>query len=268
MKIAVTLLMSLFILAACSSGEDVATINGNNISKRQFQAYLDFKRIQVRDDKHRETLLDQFLEREALSQVIKKQKGFDKLAAQAELDEFERQMNISRYFDGYLRDAVTEDKIKNYYVANEKDFSQEKVHVAHILFRLKKGMSEDERKAVLTRANEAYSKVKADASFEKVADEYSEDRISAKKGGDLGWLNKGAIDAKFSSTVFAMKKDEISEPFETSFGYHIVKIVDAPKTIKKPFEAVKGDIRYQLRQKIKDAQLKALKEQIKITRKD
>lgn len=255
------------VLASCSSGDNLATINGKNITKQQFDEYLQFKRIQVRNDDHRNALIDQFLEREALSQVIKNQNNFDKGAAQAELDEFERQMNISRYFDGYLSKAVTEEKIKNYYVANEADFTQQKVHVAHVLFRLNKGMAEEERKAKLTQANEAYSKLKADTKFEKIVDDYSEDRNSAKKQGDLGWLKQGAIDAKFSEKIFSMKKDEISEPFETSFGIHIVKVLDEPATIKKPYEAVMGDIRYQLRQLAKEAELKSLKSKIKISRK-
>ena len=254
------ILIATLLLLSCSSSDDIATINGKKITRQQFDEYLQFKRIQVRNDEHRNALIDQFLEREALSQVIKDQKKFNKAAAQAELDEFERQMNISRYFEKYLSDAVTEEKIKNYYVTNEAQYVQEKVHVAHVLFRLTKGMTEEERKVKLTQANEAYSKLKADVAFEKIVDDYSEDRISAKKQGDLGWLKKGAIDAKFSDKIFSMKKDELSEPFETSFGFHIV-------TIKKPYEAVKGDIRYQLRQLARDAELKALKSKIKISRK-
>lgn len=256
-------------LTGCLSSEDkLATINGEEVTKQEFEAYLDFKRIKVRDDNHRNALIDQFLEREALSQIISNEKSFDQAKAQAELDEFRRQMNISRYFEDYLKSAVTDQQIKNYYVTNEKKYTQQKVHVAHVLFRLKKGMSEQERKAKLTQANEAYSKLKAGASFKKIANDYSEDRISAKKAGDLGWLKKGAIDPKFSQKVFSMKKDELSEPFETSFGFHIVKVIDEPKTVKKPFEAVKGDIRYQLRQHSKQARLEALKGKIKIKRED
>lgn len=268
MKKLTILLVIIAMLNGCDSNDDViATINGKKISKQQFDAYLDFKHIQVRNDEHRNALIDQFLEREALSQVIKNQKNFDKTTAQAELDEFERQMNISRYFEKYLSEAVTEEKIKNYYVANETQYVQEKVHVAHILFRLAKGMTEEERKAKLTQANEAYSKLKADVPFEKIVDDYSEDRISAKKQGDLGWLKRGAIDARFSDKIFSMKKDELSGPFETSFGFHIVKMLDEPATVKKPFEAVKGDIRYQLRQLANEAELKALKSKINISRK-
>jgi len=255
-------------LVGCSyfeQGDTIATVNGRDVTQQEFDAYLTLKRIQIRDDKHRSTLLEQYLQRDALSQAI--ESTYDdtaKQAAAAELDEFRRQMNISRYFERYLKDAVTEQKIQNYYAANEEKYTDTKVHVAHVLFRLKQGMTEAERKAKLTTATEAWSKLKAGDDFGKIADDYSEDRISAKKGGDLGWLKKGAIDPKFSMKVFEMKKDELSEPFETSFGYHIVKIIEEPKTVKKPFEAVKGDIRYLLRQQTKEAELDRLKAQTKI----
>jgi len=249
---------------SCSSDNDLAKINGETISKQQFEDYLEFKRINVRDKKHRDALVDQFLQNVALSAVVSQQSDFDKNKAEAEIEEFRRQMNISRYFEAYLKSAVTDQQIKNYYTANEDKYSEQKVHVAHVLVRLAKGMSETERKAKLTHVNEAYSKLKAGEKFEKIADDYSEDRVSAKKAGDLGWLKKGAVDPKFSEKIFSMKKDEVSEPFETSFGFHIVKLVDDVKVVKKPFEAIKGDIRYQLRQQAKEAELKKLKDTITI----
>lgn len=260
--------VSFMLSCSSSSDDDIATINGDGINKQKFETYLIFKRIKVRDDKHRAALLDQFLEAEALSRVISQQKMFNKEMADAELDEFRRQMNIGRYFEAYLNNAVGDEEIKNYYVANMEKYSQQKTHVSHILIRLKKGMTEKDRRAKLTLANEAYSKLKAGEEFKKIADDYSEDRISAKKSGDLGWLKKGAIGPKFSNKIFSMKKSELSEPFETSFGFHIVKIIDEPKTVKKPYKAVKGDIRYQLRQRAKQAELDSLKEKIKIIKKN
>lgn len=255
------------LLMACSGeqGEVIASVNGKDITSNEFDTYLAFKRIQVRDEKHRAALLSQYAEREALSVVI--ENGLDEKAQaanRAELESFKQQMIISRYFDSFLKDAVTEQKIKNYYATHEDQYSDTRVHIAHVLFRLKKGMAESERKAKLTIATEAWSKLKASGDLKKIADDYSEDRISAKKGGDLGWLKKGSIDPAFSKKIFEMKKDEISEPFETSFGYHIVKIIDEPKVVKKPFEAVKGDIRYQLRQQIKNVELERIKSLAKI----
>ena len=255
------------LLAACTQeqGEVIATVNGKAITESEFDAYLKNKRLHVRNDKHRLALLEQYASREALSRVI--ENGLDaqaKAANQAELESFRRQMVISRYFDNYLRQAVSEEKISNYYATHQDQYSDTRMHVAHILFRLKKGMSETERKARLTLAHEAWSKLKAGEDFGKVANDYSEDRISAKKGGDLGWLKQGAISPVFSKKIFAMKKGDVSEPFETAFGYHIVTVLDGPRVVKKPFEAVKGDIRYQLRQQARQAELERLKAQAKI----
>lgn len=257
-----------FVLTACSAVDDgdvIATVNGNDVTAKEFDAYLVFKRLKVRDDNHRKALLDQYLEREALSRVIEnKLDEKTRLLADAELADFRKQMIVNRYFERFLNDTVTEQKVQNYYASNGERYSDTKVHVAHILFRLKKGMTEAERKAKLTTAMEAYSKLNAGEPFAKVADDYSEDRISAKKGGDLGWLKEGAIEAGFSTKIFGMKQSEISEPFETSFGYHIVTVLDEPKTVTRSFESVKGDIRYQLRQEVKQAEIDSLGSAIEI----
>jgi len=187
------------LLVACSGdqGEVIATVNGKDVTSNEFDAYVAFKRIQIRDDKHKASLLRQYLERDALSDVIESQ--YDDSARTkitAEVDDFRRQANISRYFESYLKESVTDQKIQNYYATHEDEYSDTKIHVAHVLIRLKKGLSETERKAKLTIATEAWSRLKASGDMKKIADDYSEDRISAKKAGDLGWLKKGAIDPK------------------------------------------------------------------------
>lgn len=259
--------LALVVMGGCGDkGEKIADVNGKTITKQQFDAYLKFKHITAKDDKKRDALLNQYLEREALAAVIEKSKLLDKAMIEAELNEFKKQMLISRYFDKYLKEKVSDVAVKNYYASNAAKYQERKVHVAHILIRTNRKMGEAERKAKLTTAQEAYSKIKSGESFEKVAKEYSEDAISAKKGGDLGWLKEGSIDKKFSDTVFNMKPGDISEPFETPFGFHIVKLIEGPTVTQRPFDAVKGDIRYQLRNQAKAAELKRLTSEAKITR--
>ena len=258
-------------LAGCSgskeNGEVIARVNGVEITAQQFQAYLDFKRIKVRDEAHRELLLDQYLERQGLSILLQsKQDEKEKLLAQAELEDFQRQMTISRYFERHLKEEVTDEKIRNYYVGNPDKYSQEKVHVAHILLRLRRDMSEAERRARLTQINEMYSRLKAGADFAEMARAESEDSVSAGKGGDLGWMKKGAIDTQFSEQMFALGKNEISAPFETPFGYHIIKVLEPAKTTTQSLESVTGDIRYLLRQQVKQAHEDELEAELKIER--
>jgi peptidyl-prolyl cis-trans isomerase C len=254
-------------LSACSQQDEevVASIDGKDVSAKQFQAYLDFKRIRISDDQHRRTVLDQYLQREGLSRLIEsRQDEKARLAIAAEIDDFRRQVVISRYFENYLKAAVNEEKIRNYYLANQEQYSQRKVHVAHILLRLQRGMSEQDRGVRLTRINEIYSKLKAGADFAETAREYSEDSISSRKGGDLGWMKKGAIDDAFSERMFSLGKGEISQPFETPFGFHVIKVLDEPRTITRSLESVTGDIRYILRQQARQAHQAELQAELKI----
>jgi peptidyl-prolyl cis-trans isomerase C len=261
------LLILLLVLgvSSCSKNEtSLAEVDGKSITQAQFNAYLKFKRLDGKDDARRVKLLDQYLERAALAAAIEKTDVLDTALIGAELEEFRKQMLISRYFEKYLNDAVSEDAVKNYYTTHAADYEENQVHVAHILIRTNPKMSETERKAKLTAAQEAYSQIRTGKDFAKIAEQASEDKVSAKKGGDLGWIKKGAIDARFSKIAFELEAGAVSEPFETPFGYHVVKVLEAPRTIKKPFEVVAGDIRYRLRNQAKKAELDKLVAGVKV----
>ena len=95
-----------------------------------------------------------------------------------------------------------------------------------------------------------YSSIMNGESFEEIAKESSNDRKSAQKGGELGWISSGGnVYPSFENAVFNLiANNEISKPFQTPNGWHIVKRLD--------FENVKSyeDLRYELKNKIqKDA---------------
>ena len=95
-----------------------------------------------------------------------------------------------------------------------------------------------------------YSSIINGGSFEEIAKESSNDRKSAQKGGELGWITSGGnVYPSFENAVFSLtSNNEISNPFQTPNGWHIVKRLD--------FEDVKSyeDLRYELKNKIqKDA---------------
>jgi len=264
-----TLTLLVVALAGCGNGKSeqpaqLAVINDNPITQAEFAAYLKFKRAPADDQKRRQMLLDQYLEREALASAIEKAQLLDRELIAAELNEFRKEMLISRYFEKFLKDKVTEQAVQNYYNTHAADYEERRAHGAHILIRTNKAMSETERKVKLTTAQEAYSKIRAGQDFGDIAKDYSEDKVSAKKGGDLGWLKEGSIDARFSKTLFDLEPGSVSEPFETPFGFHVVKLIESPKVVKRPLSAVAGDIRYQLRAKAKKAELERLVKEVKI----
>lgn len=255
----------LAVLAGCdSSGEQIASVNGKAVSQANFDAYLKFKRVPTQNPEWVNRELDEYLEREGLAGQIDAQQLLPAEQVEVEVNEFRKQMLISRYFEQFLRDRVNDEAVRNFYATNPEQFQAKKTHVAHILLRTNPGMSEAERQALLTKAQEVYSRANAQEDFAVLAKEYSEDQLSAQRGGDLGWLQEGAIDPAFSSKVFAMKAGELSEPLVTPFGFHVLKVLEGPQVIKQPFEAVSGDIRYRLRQEAKQAELERLKAAAKI----
>lgn len=101
------------------------------------------------------------------------------------------------------------------------------VNVEHIM-RLTRGLEADRIPAQKALIDSIYNVVKEDPSkFEQLARELSEDPGSARRGGSLGWFGSGAMVEEFDSVAFALPVGAISEPFSTTFGFHIAKKIDA-----------------------------------------
>lgn len=262
----ITIIAASLALTGCGA-DTLAKVGDRTITKEEFDAYLRLKGLAKADEKRRDALLSQYLEREALAQAIEKSRALDAALVGAELDEQRRELLISRYFEKKLRESVSDEAIRNHYTANAEAFQEKRVRVAHVLVRASASMSETERNAKLTRAQEAHSKLLAGADFAKIAANYSEDTVSAGKGGDLGWLKEGAIDQAFSRRVFEMKTGDLSEPFQSAFGYHIVKVLEGPVLVKRALEEVSGDIRYRLRNELKETETKRLMSSVRTTKK-
>ncbi len=253
-------------LTACGHGDNVAEVDGQAITKTEFDAYLKFKRIDGKADNASKAALDSYVEKKALVAAIMDEDKLDKAALEVELEDFRAQMLLSRYFETFLNEAVTDSAIENFYRDNAARWTKKKVKISHVLVRTRADMKENELQAKLTQAREAYSQLQAGKSFEEVAKRYSEDDLTARNGGDLGWIGEGAVDQAFSAKAFELKQGDISEPFKTHYGFHIIKVVEGPATVTDSLDSVKGDIRYELRSAAKEAELKRLLSNVAVER--
>lgn len=93
----------------------------------------------------------------------------------------------------------------------------------HILLTPSTIRTEEETK---TQLNSIRSRIIDGEDFGNLADEFSEDPGSAKKGGDLGWLGMGVLADEFERTMIESDINEISEVFETQFGFHFLEVID------------------------------------------
>ena len=121
--------------------------------------------------------------------------------------------------------GTTEDKLKESYEKNKHQY-----HLAHILISVKSdsnpnGLSDEDAKK---KAEEILKKIKDGADFATLAKENSNDTANASNGGDLGWSSKedNSFVSEFSSAAYALSKDQVSDVVKTSFGYHIIKVLD------------------------------------------
>ena len=98
---------------------------------------------------------------------------------------------------------------------------KEEVNAAHILISTQ-DKSEEEALALVNEI-----KIKANKNnFVELAKEYSDDPGSKENGGNLGWFGKGLMIPEFEEAVFKLNKGKISEPIKTSFGYHLILLLD------------------------------------------
>ncbi|MBW8184508.1 peptidylprolyl isomerase [Shewanella nanhaiensis] len=264
----VTLSMIGLLLTACSDSDNrVATVGGKEVTSNEINAYLNYKRIDTHNEQQVISATDHYLNNLALVTAIEQQKSLDEAAIKAELFELKKDLILNRYLQQFLDKSVNDVAIRNYYAENQDKYQETKAKVSHLLLRVAPNMSEQERQVVYSKAMEAYSKLRAGEPFEQIAQTYSEDKVSAKRGGSLGWMLKGAISPVFSNKVFEeLEKGEISEPFLTEFGYHIVLLEQAPSVVKQPFEKVRGDIKRILRKMAKDAELSRLTASVEINK--
>ncbi len=199
-------------------------------------------------------LVKRMLEVKAISDIAKKE-GFDKRPDIAE----QLQITVNNFIASeyiakvVIKDiSVTDKDVEQYYEINKDKFSVPKqVHARHILIKAESSATDEEKKKAKARAEEILDQLKKGGDFAKLAGEYSEDPVSKKKGGDLGYFAQGKMVKPFEDAAFALKPGEMSGVVETPFGYHIIKIEDIKEAQTKPFAEIKTKLAEQLTNEMK-----------------
>ncbi|MBU6468774.1 MAG: SurA N-terminal domain-containing protein [Betaproteobacteria bacterium] len=123
---------------------------------------------------------------------------------------------------------VTQKQIEQAYQdpANQKRWQvKEMRRVSHILYNVPGNASADTKAKALEKAKKMSAYLKSHSKeFAKIAKEQSDDPISAKQGGDLGFFAQGAMVPQFDQAAFHLQLNQISEPVETPYGYHILLV--------------------------------------------
>ena len=138
---------------------------------------------------------------------------------------------------------VTDEKINKYYQDNLSQYTQpERRKASHILFTLAADADTETKDNVKAEAQAVLDKINSGSDFSEMAKLHSKDPGSADNGGDLGFFGKGEMVPAFEESAYSMQPGSVSELVESSFGYHIIKLISVEGGESKPLETVKDTI--------------------------
>ncbi|AJG19212.1 SurA N-terminal domain-containing protein [Cupriavidus basilensis] len=147
---------------------------------------------------------------------------------------------------------VTPEELKSYYDSNIARFrTDEQRRASHILIGSPKEAPAAERQAAKEKATKLLEDLrKHPETFADVARKQSQDPGSAQKGGDLGFMGRGALVKPFEDAMYALKDGQISDVVETDYGYHIIKLTGIKPAETKPLDQVRTELEAELRKQL------------------
>ncbi|WP_277587114.1 peptidylprolyl isomerase [Psychrobacillus antarcticus] len=243
------------ILAGCSAEdktikETVATVNGVEISQEELTETL---MTQYGTDALDTLITNKIFEMEAksegititekdiqaeLTELIESYGGQEEYEGVLEANNVEEEALIKDISTHQLQTKVMEkvvdisdEELTTYFEENKTTFAQtEQVEASHILVA-----DEATAKEVKTKLNDG-------GDFAELAKEYSTDTSSSTDGGSLGYFGTGEMVEEFENVAFKMNIDEVSEPVESEYGFHIIKVTGKKDAKEAVFEDVKEEV--------------------------
>lgn len=211
--------------------QDLAKVNGKVIT----EADLKLAETEIGPDlgslpepTKRRVLLEYIIETQLMADAAEK----DKLTAGAEVDQrlnyWRRRALRDLYFDKAVKGGVRDADAKAFYDEQVKSAKpEEEVKARHILV---------ETEALI---KDVVVKLKGGADFEKLAQEVSKDPGSKDTGGDLGFFSRGQMVPQFEEAAFKLDKGQVSDPIQTQFGWHVIKVDEKRSRPLPTFDQVK-----------------------------
>lgn len=212
---------------------------------------------------------------ESVQKVIAGYGGKEKLtellqSIKTDMVTFETEIKKDFTINGYIDKAILKDiKISDEDIKREFEKSPEKyaqkesVKARHILIKVEPTANEADKTAASKKIEELYKELtEGKKDFAELAKNSSE-CPSAAQGGDLGAFNRGAMVPEFENLAFSTKVGEISKPFKTQFGFHILKVEDhqaaKPGELSSAKEKISEELIAKKRESLVEAKLAELR---------
>ena len=244
------------------------------ILKEIINQEIEKRKIEVTDEEiqaRKDEITEKIGSKEKVEELLKRNnvsdKQFDKDIA--------NEIKIDKLIEATQSTKISENDVKDFYNKNKAAFNYpERVRASHILIeanpaQIKQEIIAQDKKGELTAddidkkvkeamdnkmsfAQEVLKKAKANPdSFAALAKQYSDDKVSAQKGGDLGFFTRNDMVKPFADASFTLKPGTVSEIVVTDYGNHIIIVTDKAAAGIQPFEKMKDEIQTYLEQKKK-----------------
>lgn len=215
--VSVFLIVPYFLLA--QTNEVLFSVDGHPYYTDEFVRVYNKNLDLVKDDSQKD--LDKYLEL-FLGYKLKVEKAYkmglqNSSTYQSELKSYRNQLSKN-----YLNDS----KVTNELVQEAYDRMTKEVRASHILILLDEGASPEDTLKAFQKIKDIKNRLDAGEDFVKVAKQFSEDPSVKENDGDLGYFSAFRMVYPFEEAAFTTNLGEVSKPFRTRFGYHLVKVND------------------------------------------
>ncbi len=151
---------------------------------------------------------------------------------------------------------VDEAELQQRYQEYQQSFEQAEIrNASHILLTLPQDADEASSNEVLGRMAEITDRIRSGEDFAVLAEEFSQDPVSAEEGGNLGDIERGIMVPAFETVLFEMEVGQVSDPVRTPFGWHLIKLNNVESKQPDSFEMVRETIENDLKIEVAEGQL-------------
>ena len=236
---------------ALSADTPFVEVNGKII--KFGSAIIAFSKLQQRNVKFDEStvfsqIVQQLVNEELLSQKIDKENKLTLLALEHEKRSAKAAQMVSKILKNFPNDELVNSAYKN--LINELKGSLE-YNASHILVK-----DEDQAKTIRKDIDNG-------KNFEALAKEHSIGP-TGKNGGNLNWFDLASMVPEFSTALMVLSEGDVSQPVQTKFGWHIIKLNETREKKIPEFKRIEAQLRQNLRQKKINDYLKSLSENSEI----
>ena len=245
-------------------GTELAKVGDSVITVEEFEGKLEkippFYKKKLATIEGKKEFLDRMV-MEELYYLEAMRQGLDTDAEYLEqMENIRRNLLATKIKRKILEEDVTPtpEEIQQYYEEHKADKFQvdESLKLRHILVRVSRKATADEEAKAQAKAEKALASIKGGRSFEDVAGEFSEDKYSAKKGGEIPPVRKGVKSKEFEDAAWKLAKPgEISPVFKDRRGYNILQFVEKVPADFKEFDKVERQIQRTLENEKRKAML-------------